>query len=131
MNSSYKKFFINNLIVSGVLAVLGWALFSSALSAYYQPMFPLLIVFALSINLIIFYIVTHNQTPSKAAQIVAKGFAIKFFSYIGITIIFFLIENNLRLRIVYIFVLFGIYIIYTVLEVISLTKFFKARDINT
>jgi hypothetical protein len=132
MTNFYKKFFVNNLVVSAVLAAIGWAMFSSVLSGYYQPMFPLLIVFALLINLIMFYIVTHkNQSPSRASQIIIKGFAIKFFSYLGITLLFFLIENNFRLRITYIFTLFCIYVVYTILEVISLTKFFKARDINS
>jgi hypothetical protein len=132
MNDHYKKFLVNNLLVSAVLVVLGWALFSGILSVYYQSMYPLLIVFALLNNLTLFFFVTRkNQSQSKTIRIVVAGFAIKFFSYIVITLLFFLIEKNFNLRVGYIAALFFVYMIYTIVEVISLTKFFKTGNISS
>jgi hypothetical protein len=132
MNISFKKFLISNLIVSVILTTFGWLLFTTVLSGLYRPMFLWLLLFALSINLLIFYIVTRKKyTVGKSPIIIFKSFGIKFFSYVGITLVFFLIEHDFRIRLTYILVLFCLYLTYTFLEITSLTKFFKAEDINS
>lgn len=131
MNISFKKFLLNNLIVSVILAAIGLGLFSTILSGLYHPFFLWLLLFALVINLLIFYIVTRKKpTAARSPMIIFKSFGIKFISYIGVSLLFFLIEHNFRIRIMYILVLFCLYLTYTFLEITSLTKFFKAENIS-
>jgi hypothetical protein len=127
MSSSFKKFLIKNLFVSILLVVIGWVLFSTFLSDYYQNIFGLLVVFAMFINLSVFYIVTKKSyTASKTPQIIIISFAIKFFTYLGISLFFFMVDTNLKHRLAFILVLFCVYLIYTFLEITSLTRYFKA-----
>jgi hypothetical protein len=132
MNNSFKKFLILNLFTSFVLAALGWILFATVLSGFYLPVFHFLLLFALLINLLTFYILTRQKySPARSPQIIFKSFGIKFFSYMFVTLVFFLVEKNTRIRINYILVLFCLYLPFTIIEITSLTKFFKAENINS
>jgi hypothetical protein len=132
MNNSFKKFLILNLFTSLVLAALGWILFSTVLSGFYLPVFHFLLLFALLINLLTFYILTRQKySPARSPQIISKSFGIKFFSYLLVSLAFFLLEKNNRTIISFILVLFCLYLPFTILEIASLTKFFKADDIHT
>jgi len=132
MNLFFKQFLLKNLLISIILAILGWIIFSTFLSGLYHPIFLFLLFFSLIINLLIFYVVTRKKNSvSRSPMIIFKSFGIKFFSYVGITLVFFLIEPNMRFRITFILVMFCLYMAFTFLEITSLTKFFKAEDIKS
>jgi hypothetical protein len=132
MNISFKGFFIKNLLISAVIAVIGGILFSTIFSKYYHPIFPILLVFALITNLLVYYIISgKSYSAYKSSQIIILIFAIKFFSYVAITIIFLLIEKDFQSRILYIIVLFCIYIAFTIIEVDSCAKFLKTGRSNS
>jgi hypothetical protein len=132
MKISFKGFFIKNLLIFTIMAIIGGILFSTVFSKHYHPIFPILLVFALINNLLVYYIISEkNQSAIKSSQIIMLIFAIKFFSYVAITIIFFLVEKDFQVRIFYIIALFCIYIAFTIVEVDSCSKFLKSGKSNS
>jgi hypothetical protein len=131
MNNTFRKFLINNLILTLILTIFGTLLFGTLFTIYFQPVFLLLIVLGLSVNLFVFNIALNNsKSVNQSFFIVVSSFAIKFISYLAFTVIYFLINKEIQERVVYIIVLFFIFITYTSLEIKALTKIFKTNKGN-
>jgi hypothetical protein len=131
MNKSFRSFLINNLVLTLILTIFGTLLFSTIFSVYYQQIFPLLILLGISVNLIVFYIALNkSKSINQSHFILISSFAIKFVSYLIITVIYFLFEKEIQDRIIYIIVLFFIFITYTSLEIKALSKIFKTAGSN-
>jgi hypothetical protein len=131
MNYSFRRFLINNLVLTLILTIFGTILFSTIFSVYYQQIFPFLILLGLSVNLLVFYIALNkSKSINQSHFILISSFAIKFVSYLIITVIYFLFEKEIQDRIIYIIVLFFIFITYTSLEIKALSKIFKTTNSN-
>jgi hypothetical protein len=127
MNRHLKKFLTENLILSGVLLFVGGILFLTVLKLFYSDFFPFLLLFAFIINLSLFYVVTRkNVTDTLLLSMVVKSFAIKFFSYIALVIIFLILEKTKVIRITFVAVLFILYFSFTWLEILNVLKFLKS-----
>ncbi len=131
MGKHFYSFLRKNLILSCILALIGGIIFCTSLKTFYFPFIPLLLVFALIINLILYYAVTRKEVAdTQLMNLVVKSFAIKFFSYIALVIIFLIIEKTRVIRITFVAVLFVLYISFTWLEIQSLLKFLKSGKNN-
>lgn len=124
---NYKDFLIKNLILTLILAICGAILFGTILKPYYQNIYPFLLGLALSINLLIFWIALKKNKANQTLVLLVLSFAIKFFSYLIATIIYFIFQEEMIYRVAYIFVLFIIFLAYTSLELKMLSKFFKSN----
>jgi hypothetical protein len=127
MTEKYRKVILNNLFLTFILAICGTILFSTILSNYYHHIFLLLLVVSLSLNLIIFRLAVIKNKVNQSFFLLVISFALKFFSYILITVIYFIYQPVLLYRVAYIFVLFIVFISFTSLEVKMLSKFFKTN----
>jgi hypothetical protein len=132
MNNSFRRFLINNLLLTLILVIFGTLLFSTIFPIYYQQIFPFLILLGLTVNLLVFYIALNkSKSVNQSYFIVVSAFSIKFISYLIVTVIYFLFKKDIQVRIVYIVVLFFIFFAYTSLEINALSKIFKTTDGNS
>ena len=128
MNPRFRKFFINNLIISLVLVVIGGILFATVLKDYYQVIYPFLLLYVLAINLFVFYLVTRPKKKQMNYSVeIAITFVFRFVAYLTAALLYFIFMKNTTDRIVFTLVLFILYIIFVGVEVIVLSKFFKTN----
>lgn len=128
--NSYRDFLIKNIILTLILAICGAILFSTILRSYYKNIYPLLLILALSINLIIFWLSIKKNKVNQSFILLVLSFAIKLFSYLAISIIYFIYQKEMLYRVAYICVLFIVFLAYTSLETKMLSKFFKSNSVN-
>jgi hypothetical protein len=124
---SFRNVLITNIILTLILATCGAILFSTVLKSYYQDIYPYLLLLALSINLITFWLALKKNRVNQSFLLLVLSFTIKFFSYLLISIIYFINQEVMLYRVAYIFVLFILFLAYTSLELKMLSKFFKSN----
>jgi hypothetical protein len=130
MDENYRNVVIKHLILALVLTVFGLVLFGTIFRNYYQNIFPILLFIALIVNLLIFKLAFKKNKVNQSFFLLVSSFALKFFTYLLITILYFVRESEMLYRVTYIFVLFIIFISFSSLEVKMLTKFFKTNSGN-
>jgi hypothetical protein len=129
MNKLLRKFTLINLLLGSAFILVIWVIFSTFLSNYYHRFFLLIAPFSILINIMVFvFAIRKTNTSNQVLQSMVIGFAIKFFSYAVLSIIFFLIEKNIQVRIAFLLILFLIYITFSIIEINALTKYIKAGD---
>jgi hypothetical protein len=128
MSNNYQNFLIKNLILTIILIICGVILFSTILKNYYHDIYLVLLLVALIDNLIIFKLALKKNKVNQSLLILILSFAIKFFTYLLISIVYFIHVNELVYRGAYIFVLFIVFIAYTSLEIKMLSNFFKSNS---
>jgi len=117
-----KKFITNIVLISVVLALIGWLIFSQFIPQYYLPVFPFILLF---------FAVTSVTIHAYQLQLAKKDMAkftrsnmivtfLKLFLYSAVAIIYFAVDPQNAKVFVVNFVL--LYIVYTVFEVLSLLK---------
>jgi hypothetical protein len=126
--NNYQRFIVKNILLTVVLAISGAIVFGTILKTYYHNIFPVLLILALAINIIIYRIAITKVKVNQTFIVLVLSFTIKFFSYLLITILFFLYEKEISYRIAYIFVLLIIFIGFTSIEIKMLSKFFKSES---
>lgn len=132
MNNHLRKFILHNLIAFLVIGILGALLFSTLLSSYYHFIYPIVLVLAASINILIYFLLTRKEIPAGRITLsISQSFAIKFLFYLTVATIFFLLVKNQSLKITFVFILFVLYFVFTSLEVNALLKFFKSEKNNS
>jgi len=128
MNNMLRSFLILNLLVTLLIACAGVIMFAYFLQDYYHPLYPVLLLIALSVNLLSFYLSSKTQVSgNQILNAVVKSFAIRFFLYLGIAITFLLLEDQTKQRAVFIITLFCLYLIYFSIEITSLLKMMKSK----
>lgn len=117
-----KKFITNVVLITVVLALIGWLIFSQFIPQYYLPVFPFILLF---------FAVTSVAIHAYQLQLAEKDMAkftrsnmvvtfLKLFLYSAVAIIYIAVDpQNSRVFVIN-FVL--LYIVYTVFEVLSLLK---------
>jgi hypothetical protein len=121
-----KSFVAKITLLTLVIALIGWLVFSLFLPEYYLPVFPYLLGF--------FYIVTigiHAYQLHAAKKDIGKFvrrnmlvtlFKLMVYSVLAVVYIFFDRENALA----FVVVLMALYLVYTFFEVSSLTRISKS-----
>jgi hypothetical protein len=128
MSTHFRKFFILNTIATIVVLIIGTGLFTTRFSEYFHFFYIILLILAYAINLTVFFIITKDiGGADKSLLVVAKSFAIKFFSYLILAVVFLLLSKTPEIKITFAIILFSLYLIYTVLEISSLIRFFKTE----
>ena len=128
MTAHFRRFLGITLLCSVILAVAGGILFSYFLTPYYHPYLAITFGLTTIIHLVLFYSSTRKKiTDRQLVNWVIRSFAIKFFCYLTIAIIFFLVEKTKSQRIAFVISLFILYLTYSWLEIASLLKFLKSE----
>lgn len=118
-----RNFLVVNLLITILLATIGAIIFVYFLPGFYHILYPVLLLLALVINLLSYYFsIRTRHTGNQIMNAMIKSFALRFFSYLGIAIIFLLIENRINHRLAFILTLFILYLIYSIIEITSLVR---------
>ncbi len=125
MSTEVRKFVLGGLLIAVIITLIGAVLFTTVLNAYYLPVFPYLLAFVVGISILIHSIliraVKKNQQKFFANYVLT--FAIKFFAYLSLIVIyFFVVKKDLitfSVAVVFLYVVFSFY------EVRSLITFIK------
>jgi hypothetical protein len=130
MHHELRKFIINSIILTGIIALTGLLAFTTFLSKYYLSIFPWLLFFFLFINIIVHSLLVNSSDKKKIKFETAFliSFFIKFFGYIIFLIIY--ISKNKENSIIFVAGLFFLYIIYTSFEIRSIISFLKRSTGN-
>ena len=129
MNNYFKRFLLKNILITLIILALSAFVFYFLSFPYFSPEYLLIPPFALAINIIGFKISSKKTELDKnPTSLLAKSFALKFFSYLGITIFYLVMESDKLLRITFVIILFCIYTIFTILEVTEITRLIKAEN---
>lgn len=128
MNVTFRKFIWQNLLITFILAILGVVLFYFFLSAYYHPLYPILLLVALTANILSYYLSTQTRhTGIQIINAIIKSFGIRFMMYLGVAVAYMLLVDSTKQRVIFILALFCIYLIYSLLEITSLLKLIKGN----
>jgi hypothetical protein len=130
MNHELRKFIINSIILTGIIALAGLLAFKTFLSRYYLPVFPLLLIFILIINIIIhtILVVSTGRVKIKFETAYLISFFIKFLGYIIFMMIY--VKAHRENAIIFVAGLFFLYIVYTFFEIKSILSFLKRSTGN-
>ena len=123
MNRNFRNFLITNLMATLGIAIIGLILFAFFLNDLFHPIYIILLVAAFGVNIAVYLISSRQNAYNKKLFLsIILSFFLRFFLYMGLAIVYFLIENRINYRLVFILSLFGLYLIYSLIEVNSLLK---------
>lgn len=117
-----KRFITNLILISVVLVLTGWLIFSQFIPQYYLPVFPFILIF---------FVVSSAAIYAYQLQLAKKDMAkftrsnmiitfLKLFLYSAAAIVYIAVDTKNAKIFVIFFVL--LYVIFTVFEVLSLLK---------
>jgi len=130
MNHELRKFIINSIILTVIIALTGLLVFTTFLARYYLPVFPLLLLFFFFINIIIhsLLVFSSGKTKIKFETAYMLSFFIKFLGYIIFMMIY--VKTHKENAMIFVACLFILYIIYTSFEIRSIISFLKRSSNN-
>ena len=130
MSYEIRKFVINSVILTGLIALAGFLAFVTFLGKYYLSIFPWLLLFFFIINITVHSLLVSSSGNKKIKFETAflLSFFIKFFGYIIFMIVY--ISNHKENSLIFVVCLFFLYIIYTSFEINSIISFLKRSSGN-
>ncbi len=130
MNHELRKFIINSIILTGLIALAGLLAFKTFLARYYLPVFPILLLFILVINILIhsLLVVSSHWKKIRFETAYFISFFIKFFGYLIFLMVY--IKTHRENAIIFVAGLFFLYIVYTFFEIKSILTFLKRSTGN-
>jgi len=131
MNKIYRNFLIKNILVTLIIAFIGLILFKFFLIDLYHPLYLILLLVAFSVNIVSFYLSSNPKSYGrKALSGIIQSFALRFFLYLGLALLYLLNEDRTKHRIVFIISLFCLYLIYSIIEISCMKQLFKNKSIE-
>lgn len=117
-----KQFIAGIAIISFLLTLIGWLIFSQFIPEYYLPVLPFLLVFfiAISISVHAFQLQQAKNNMAKFARNNMLVTFLKLILYCTVAVIYFAIDSKNAKVFFICFMLF--YLIFTVFEVTSLVR---------
>ena len=117
-----KQFISGISIISFLLTLIGWLIFSQFIPEYYLPVLPFLLVFfiVISISVHAFQLQQANNNMAKFARNNMLVTFLKLILYSAVAIIYFAFDSKNAKVFFICFMLF--YLIFTVFEVTSLVR---------
>jgi hypothetical protein len=117
-----KRFIIKIAVISLVLVLIGWLLFSQFIPQYYIPVLPFLLPFFIVVSISV-HAFQLNQAKKDLAKFTRNNMLITFFKlifYLTVAITYFAVDAKNAKVFAICFTL--LYLIFTVVEVTSLIK---------
>jgi hypothetical protein len=117
-----KNFIKNITVISIVLILTGWLIFSQFIPQYYLPVFPFLLVFfvviAVAIHAYQLQLAKNNMAKFTRSNMIITF--LKLFLYSAVAIVYIAVDTKNAKVFVICFLL--LYVIFTIFEVFSLLK---------
>ncbi|MEZ5104242.1 MAG: hypothetical protein R2757_07090 [Draconibacterium sp.] len=122
-----KQFIFKILTVSIVLALIGWVVFSFFLKEYYLPVLPFMLLFFMIVTISV-HAWQLRMAKKDIAKFTRSNMLLTFvklviYSVFAVVYIAFESENAL----VFVICLFGIYLVFSIIEVSDLTRISKKK----
>lgn len=117
-----KRFIINIAVISIVLALTGWLIFSQLIPQYYLPVLPFLLLF-FAVASVFLHAYQLQLAKKDFAKFARSNMLVTFFRlvvYSAVAIIYIAVDSKNAKVFVICFVI--LYIVFTVFEVASLIK---------
>ena len=128
MQANTRKFFAGLVLLTCIIALVAWLLYSSALQKNYPGIFPYMLVFFFLLNSLFFYLFTiifrkDNTVFIRQFMIL---FGVKFFIYLIAAVAVILLNKNEAVDIAVSAMI--LYLLYTGYEVFWLTTLAKRKE---
>ena len=127
MLNEIKSYGIRSLLIAVLTAIFSYFLFSTKLSEYYLPVFPILLGVFFIVYLLthVILITTHERNKKRFVPAFMITFAIKFFLILGILLIYFFFDRKNIIN--FTVGLFLLYLIFTIFQVFSLIRYVRKK----
>ncbi len=131
MENNFTKIFFIKISINCVVLVIGAISVLKFTNLSIQPwsIIPLPI-FGFIISTFSFYSAISKSSIRNFSTLLSSLFGIKFFAYLILTIVFFLIEKEKLTRLSFITALFVVYLANTFILLTSVLKYYKGQDLN-
>ncbi len=117
-----KKFVVNIILISVVLLIIGWVIFSMVIPQYYLPVLPFILMFFVvsSVAIHAYQLQLSKKDTAKFTRSNMIITFLKLFLYSAVAIIYIAVDTQNAKIFVICFIL--LYVIFSVFEVLSLMK---------
>ena len=117
-----KKFVVNIILISVVLLIIGWVIFSMVIPQYYLPVLPFILMFFVvsSVAIHAYQLQLSKKDTAKFTRSNMIITFLKLFLYSAVAIIYIAVDTQNAKIFVSCFIL--LYVIFSVFEVLSLMK---------
>ena len=117
-----KRFIINIALISILLTLIGWLIFSQFIPQYYLPVFPYLLLF-FAVSTVLIYAYQLRLSKKNIAKFTNSNMLISFFKlflYSAVAVVYIAFDkSNAKAFVVCLMLL---YLVFTVFEVTSILK---------
>ncbi len=117
-----KRFVVNIFLISVILVIIGWVIFSMFIPQYYLPVFPFILMF-FAFSSVAVHAYQLQLSKKDTARFTRSNMIITFlklFLYSAVAIVYIAVDTQNAKIFVICFIL--LYIIFSVFEVLSLMK---------
>ena len=117
-----KKFVVNIILISVILLLIGWVIFSMVIPQYYLPVLPFILMFFVvsSVAIHAYQLQLSKKDTGKFTRSNMIITFLKLFLYSAVAIIYIAVDTQNAKIFVICFIL--LYVIFSVFEVLSLMK---------
>jgi hypothetical protein len=130
MQAKTRKFFMGLVLLTGIISLAAWLLYSSVLQKNYPSIFPYMLAFFFLLNSLFFYVFTRINKKDNAffIQQFMILFGIKFIAYLISAVVIILLYRKEAVSIAVSAMI--LYLLYTGYEVYWLTTLVKRKEQN-
>lgn len=128
MNADLKRFIAKTVVLSAVIALIGWLVFSLFIPQYYLPIFPYALVFFLIIAIAV-HAYQLRLARTNMAKFTRSNMLVTFFKlvvYSVFTVVY--IANDSENALAFVIALFFLYLVFSFVEVSEITRIAKRKN---
>lgn len=128
MNADLKRFIAKTVVLSAVIALIGWLVFSLFIPQYYLPIFPYALVFFLIIAVAV-HAYQLRLARTNMAKFTRSNMLVTFFKlvvYSVFTVVY--IANDSENALAFVIALFFLYLVFSFVEVSEITRIAKRKN---
>lgn len=127
MNTDLKRFIAKTVVLSAVIALIGWLAFSLFIPQYYLPIFPYLLIFflvvAISVHAYQLMLARKDMGKFTRSNMLVTFFKLVIYSIFAVVYI----ANDSENALAFVVALFFLYLIFSFVEVSEITRISKRK----
>lgn len=128
MNADLKRFIAKTVVLSAVIALIGWLVFSLFIPQYYLPIFPYALVFFLIIAIAV-HAYQLRLARTNMAKFTRSNMLVTFFKLVVYSVFAVVyIANDSENALAFVIALFFLYLVFSFVEVSEITRIAKRKN---